>query len=370
MQTQLSSMPQVGEPLPLQLKWCRTFIDVGDDDSASSGESGSSKRRSQSEPAHQKLAEAPAELFGGERAYIASLASKLVCFREHYKSNSRANSSASTASQGCSDKNSMASFCAMSTVSSSSDLDFPAVMSPCSPSAPSQPRSVQKPGVVLEIAQLLRDTTDSRCELNTNELVAQSLLRAKAQGSPRPASSVEGATEVELPDPAEVLMLSPSATQACNPGSLGHPELCMRPCIYFATGGCSNGELCEYCHMGHPKRPVHLDKRHREMLRGMTVKDTAALLHPVVRCKVEATLHCSSVVDELLDELARKCGCDAASREPVTANRQQRMLVTTLRSMSLRSLLTTFGRVLSEASADGEAILDQILREVRAGCSA
>mmetsp|Transcript_75433 Transcript_75433/g.164564 ORF Transcript_75433/g.164564 Transcript_75433/m.164564 type:complete len:370 (-) Transcript_75433:181-1290(-) len=369
MQTQLSSMPQVGEPLPLQLKWCRTFIDVGDDDSASSGESGSSKRRSQSEPAHQKLAEAPAELFGGERAYIASLASKLVCFREHYKSNSRANSSASTASQGCSDKNSMASFCAMSTVSSSSDLDFPAVMSPCSPSAPSQPRSVQKPGVVLEIAQLLRDTTDSRCELNTNELVAQSLLRAKAQGSPRPASSVEGATEVELPDPAEVLMLSPSATQACNPGSLGHPELCMRPCIYFATGGCSNGESCEYCHMGHPKRPVHLDKRHREMLRGMSMKETAGLLYPVVRSKVEVFQR-SAAVDELLHELAWKCGSDPTCREPVTVNRQQRMLLTTLKSMSLRSLLTTFGRVLSEVSNDGEAVIDQLLRQVRRGLTA
>mmetsp|Transcript_14925 Transcript_14925/g.32931 ORF Transcript_14925/g.32931 Transcript_14925/m.32931 type:complete len:367 (-) Transcript_14925:171-1271(-) len=366
MQDQLINTQKVSETIPLQLKWCRTFIDIGEE--GFSTDSSSSKRRSKSEPAHQKLAEDPAELFGGERAYIASLASKLVCFREHYKSSSTAHSTTSTRSQGSSEKNSAASFCTLSVSSLNSDMDS-LVLSPPTPSAPSQMRPVQQPGVVFEIEQLLRESTDGLDDVDANELVAHSLLRAKAQSCPRSASSVEAATEVELPDPAQDLMLPLSTSQVCNPGSLGHPELCMRPCIYFASGGCSNGECCEYCHMGHPKRPVHLDKRHRELLRGMSVKDSAALMHPVVRNKV-ADLQSSSTVDELLDELAMKCGCDPASREPVAANRQQRMLVTTLQSMSLRSLLTTFGRVISDACTDGEAVIEDIVQQLRSGLTA
>ncbi|CAE8743590.1 unnamed protein product [Polarella glacialis] len=34
-----------------------------------------------------------------------------------------------------------------------------------------------------------------------------------------------------------------------NPGSMAHPELCRRPCIYFAAGSCANGSACGYCHL-------------------------------------------------------------------------------------------------------------------------
>ena len=31
------------------------------------------------------------------------------------------------------------------------------------------------------------------------------------------------------------------------PGSVGHPELCRRPCIYFAAGQCRNSADCNFC---------------------------------------------------------------------------------------------------------------------------
>eukprot|EP00439_Symbiodinium_sp_Y106_P052559 s5291_g7.t1 len=39
-------------------------------------------------------------------------------------------------------------------------------------------------------------------------------------------------------------------------GSLGHPEVCRRPCIYFLAGHCENGNACAYCHLPHmdPRR--------------------------------------------------------------------------------------------------------------------
>ena len=53
------------------------------------------------------------------------------------------------------------------------------------------------------------------------------------------------------------------AEQAITPGSLGHPEVCRRQCIYFLQGHCSNGDACTYCHLPHTQRAPKLDKRQR-----------------------------------------------------------------------------------------------------------
>ncbi|CAJ1376704.1 unnamed protein product [Effrenium voratum] len=51
-----------------------------------------------------------------------------------------------------------------------------------------------------------------------------------------------------------------------NAGSVGHPAICKRPCMHFVAGSCTNGDLCDYCHLSHNMRPTHLDKRQRELL--------------------------------------------------------------------------------------------------------
>ena len=45
--------------------------------------------------------------------------------------------------------------------------------------------------------------------------------------------------------------------------SLGHPEACRRPCIYFISGHCANGEACAYCHLTHTEKVPKLDKKQR-----------------------------------------------------------------------------------------------------------
>ena len=55
-------------------------------------------------------------------------------------------------------------------------------------------------------------------------------------------------------------------------GSFGHPDLCPRPCIYYRSGSCSSGAACAFCHMPHSRRPLRLDKRHREALKRMPFK--------------------------------------------------------------------------------------------------
>ena len=39
-----------------------------------------------------------------------------------------------------------------------------------------------------------------------------------------------------------------------------HPELCMRPCLYFNAGSCANGITCQFCHLPHRKRRSELPK--------------------------------------------------------------------------------------------------------------
>eukprot|EP00439_Symbiodinium_sp_Y106_P048689 s957_g6.t1 len=68
-------------------------------------------------------------------------------------------------------------------------------------------------------------------------------------------------------------------------GSLGHPHVCKRPCVYFAKGDCDYGDACGYCHLEHSKNRVVLDKRQREQLRAMTESQLWSLLMPHLRAK-------------------------------------------------------------------------------------
>ncbi|CAJ1414820.1 unnamed protein product [Effrenium voratum] len=75
--------------------------------------------------------------------------------------------------------------------------------------------------------------------------------------------------------------LSLSASNASNPGSVGHPELCRRPCIYFAAGECKNSEGCNFCHLSHAHRSATLDKNQRQLIKEL---DKHEFLSVLLRC--------------------------------------------------------------------------------------
>jgi len=52
---------------------------------------------------------------------------------------------------------------------------------------------------------------------------------------------------------------------ARNPGSYGHPEVCRKPCRFFFTTGCVEGDSCGYCHCCR-HRPPCPTKMHRASL--------------------------------------------------------------------------------------------------------
>ncbi|CAE8630228.1 unnamed protein product [Polarella glacialis] len=99
-----------------------------------------------------------------------------------------------------------------------------------------------------------------------------------------------------------------------NPGSMAHPELCRRPCIYFAAGSCANGSACGYCHLSHENRPSHLDRRHRDLLRKLSEAESLALLLPVLRCRAESTGLAAEAAEVLaLEDKAVACGASSAA---------------------------------------------------------
>lgn len=87
-----------------------------------------------------------------------------------------------------------------------------------------------------------------------------------------------------------------------NPGSRGHPDLCLRPCLYYSQGNCINGNECSFCHLPHPKRPVRFDKLHRESLKRMSFGQFVSIMLPVLKQKAR-DLDISPEVGGLLSEL-------------------------------------------------------------------
>ncbi|CAJ1387240.1 unnamed protein product, partial [Effrenium voratum] len=88
-------------------------------------------------------------------------------------------------------------------------------------------------------------------------------------------------------------------------GSIGHPEVCRRPCIYFSAGHCELGEACNYCHVAHTDKAPKLDKRQRLLLQAMDSQQMMALIFPFCSSRVEqAGLQHTEEVLGLLQEQA------------------------------------------------------------------
>jgi len=151
--------------------------------------------------------------------------------------------------------------------------------------------------------------------LFTNKVVADVLLRSKVE---------EGQTAESL--------------HGCNPGSVGHPELCLRPCLFFSVGECSNGMACCFCHMSHPTRVVHLDKYNRQTLQKMDLGERFAIMAPVLRSKLEQTEHGARLIEDL-DRVCKLVPINH-SRPLCQDKRDSRSLLCALQRMSVRSLLT------------------------------
>lgn len=100
--------------------------------------------------------------------------------------------------------------------------------------------------------------------------------------SPASTPSTQSRASSEYTEPELEFQLS---AVACNKGNRGHPELCGRPCVLFATGRCSGN--CGFCHYTHHKRRGHLDRRNRTLLQAMSFHDRLTLFRPMIESRLE-----------------------------------------------------------------------------------
>eukprot|EP00438_Fugacium_kawagutii_P015268 Skav216365 [mRNA] locus=scaffold1517:89477:91302:+ [translate_table: standard] len=140
------------------------------------------------------------------------------------------------------------------------------------------------------------------------------------------SNSPEASSTFFLPnDPVE----SPAALD--TPGSLGHPEVCRRQCIYFLQGHCSNGDDCTYCHLPHPQKAPKLDKRQRNIMQALSHQDLLALtLH---LCKIKAEeIGMVKEAQKIIEILTSEAG---SAPLPSISDRDNRALCKTLARMTL-----------------------------------
>jgi len=146
-----------------------------------------------------------------------------------------------------------------------------------------------------------------------NRVVADALLRAKARNS--------------------------TEESTLNPGSVGHPELCWRPCLFFAQGKCENGLACVYCHASHPRRAAHLDKRNREVLQSIDFLDRCMWIGPILKQKFECIRGAEYLAGELDDVWHRMhIPSTAVKSDRSKPSQDLRHFIMALKLMSARSI--------------------------------
>ena len=122
-----------------------------------------------------------------------------------------------------------------------------------------------------------------------------------------------------------------SSTLACQDssvGSLGHPELCHKPCLFLKYGTCPSGSACGYCHNQHKCK--RFSKKKKMDLQLLGEANTLALILPHL-------LNKQLPADELIYLLDQHLASMPAPAAVVSVNTKQ--LNQCLKSMNFRQLV-------------------------------
>jgi len=216
-----------------------------------------------------------------------------------------------------------------------------------------------------------------------NQVVAEVLLRAKADGADGDSRVLDLQSFVVASRSHLEARRSEDATAGEAPfvnnrGSIGHPELCPRPCVYFTNGLCQAGSQCDFCHLPHPKRAAHLDKRHRDLLKSLPYDQRVRIVLPILRQKA-LQLDSSPETLRLLDEIGEmyvprpRDAWPGGLQEPSfmaptgpaapISRQSEHTLTSALRSLTLRSLIVSLNR--APAGERQQNTIDDLLHHLR-----
>lgn len=163
-------------------------------------------------------------------------------------------------------------------------------------------------------------------------------LQAEGYDAASPSASTEEGTPKSSSDgEGEGWVSSDGRPILPSTGSLGHPEVCRRPCIYFLAGHCANGNQCTYCHLPHEEKTPKLDKRQRTIMQGLSRRELLALVLHFCRLKAEQagiTYEAQEVLNLMEEEAA-----GAPSLSASISERDVRNLHKTLARMNFSNLI-------------------------------
>lgn len=187
--------------------------------------------------------------------------------------------------------------------------------------------------------------------LSPREIRAENAERSERSERSQDAENGEALGEVADQKLEDSNAEEEADSQVRNPGSLGHPEMCTRPCLFFAAGQCQNRESCEFCHLPHNRRPTHLDKRNRELLKSFSSEEKLATILPILSEKLQKYCNNPAAFQLLLqlETLSANSGVDLEAMSTTSSKQTakgERTLKSALRAVTLRSLLTLLLRTL------------------------
>ncbi|CAE7608156.1 unnamed protein product [Symbiodinium natans] len=110
---------------------------------------------------------------------------------------------------------------------------------------------------------------------------------------PPPAADLRGAQVPEdaaQAPPAGVVVLPVAPRRRIfNIGSIAHPQVCRRPCMFFLAGQCRNGVDCGFCHLPHNYRPIVPDQFQRSCMRKASLAELTVVVLEHLEVKLAAS---------------------------------------------------------------------------------
>eukprot|EP00928_Gymnodinium_smaydae_P010827 TRINITY_DN14077_c0_g2_i1.p1 TRINITY_DN14077_c0_g2~~TRINITY_DN14077_c0_g2_i1.p1 ORF type:complete len:336 (-),score=22.45 TRINITY_DN14077_c0_g2_i1:381-1388(-) len=158
------------------------------------------------------------------------------------------------------------------------------------------------------------------------------------------------------------------ATKHDNPGSVGHPEMCGRLCIYHLNGSCTNGSSCTFCHCEHVlKRERHLDKRNRELLKQASSTQVLAVTMTILREKLklfDLGRHTEAILAKVEGLAMELCPDGSDEIDDQDSLQKSRTVMRALRKVwSVRSCMNSLRRHADERLHDSIELLAAQIRE-------
>ncbi|CAE7206487.1 unnamed protein product [Symbiodinium sp. CCMP2456] len=152
----------------------------------------------------------------------------------------------------------------------------------------------------------------------------------------RPESALK-AVLADFPPPQTAVS---EDAEAKSFGSLGHPVLCHRPCVYLLKGSiCKQGALCQFCHHGQHSPMPKLDQMQRARVQRMTEQELLRLLIPHIREQARAA-GLQERAEHFIRTLQDKFGGEASGKSDESIPwKELCKLKKTLRQMNLTALI-------------------------------